>query len=481
MQLAAKGDTSADSAVSLSLSGQIRILAGRSAFQFRFLHMRTSLVFLLAAPLWAQDSLSLRRAVQLAIRENKGVAGAAAGARASEARIAQARAGMLPKINYSESYARSDNPVFVFSSLLTQHQFGAEDFSLGPLNRPDFLNNFQSQVTVDQPIYDAGQTRNAVKSAELARKMTGEELRLVQMNVISGAVRAYYGALLAAENLTAAEQAVRSAEADLRRAETVLAAGISTDADVLSIRVHLAAMTEQRIDRAADVDVAKAALNDALGLPLDTPHALTTPLEALVLPDLALEAIEISASASRPEAQQTRLATSLAQTRADGARSAMLPQVGFRGAFEADRQRFVVRGGANWLAAISLRWNLFNGSADKARIAETGHLVKRAEADEQRTDSAIRLQVRRAYAGLKAAQQRIQVATAAVAQAEESLRITQNRYEAGMNNVTDLLRTETAVLESRTRYLAAIHDQRIAATMLELAAGRLNADSEVLN
>ena len=45
-------------------------------------------------------------------------------------------------------------------------------------------------------------------------------------------------------------------------------------------------------------------------------------------------------------------------------------------------------------------------------------------------------------------QQRIEVAKAAVAEAEESLRITQNRYEAGMSNVTDLLRTETAVLEA---------------------------------
>src|ERR1019366_2759391 len=423
--------------------------------------MRTTLVFLLAIPIWAQDPLSLREAVRLAIRENKAIAGTTAGARASETRIIQAHAGMLPKINYSESFARSNNPVFVFSSLLTQHQFGVENFAIGPLNRPDALNNFQSQVTVDQPIYDAGQTRNAVKSAELAQKMTGEEQRLVQMNVISGVARAYYGAVLAAENLKAADQAVGAAEAGLKRAEPGRAAGMSTDVDVLSIRVHLAAVTEQRIDRAADVDVAQAALNDALGLPLDTPHTLTTPLEALKLPDLALEAIEGSASASRPEARQTHLATSLAQTQADGARSAMLPQVSFRGAFEADRQRFVDRGGVNWLAAISLRWNLFNGSADKARIAETGHLVKRAEFDEQRTDSAIRLQMRRAYAGLKAAQQRIEVAKVAVAQAEESLRITQNRYEAGMNNVTDLLRTEAA--------------------MLDLAAGSLNADSEVLN
>jgi outer membrane protein TolC len=68
-----------------------------------------------------------------------------------------------------------------------------------------------------------------------------------------------------------------------------------------------------------------------------------------------------------------------------------------------------------------------------------------------------------------------------VAEAEESLRITQNRYESGLSNVTDLLRNETALLESRTRYLAAVHDQRIAATMLELATGRLSADSEVLN
>src|SRR5262249_1399019 len=136
--------------------------------QARFIFMRCTLVFLLAAPLWAQDPLSLREAVRLAIRENKAIAGTTAGARASEARVAQARGGNLPKINYSESFARSNNPVFVFSSLLTQHQFGVENFDIHTLNRPEALDNFQSQLTVDQVIYDAGQTRIAVKSAELA-------------------------------------------------------------------------------------------------------------------------------------------------------------------------------------------------------------------------------------------------------------------------------------------------------------------------
>jgi outer membrane protein TolC len=431
--------------------------------------------------MWAQDALSLKEAVRLALRENQAVAGANAGVRAAEARVDQARGGALPRVNYSESYTRSDNPVFVFSSLLTQHQFGVENFNIGPLNRPDSINNFQSVVTVDQNLYDAGQTRTAVKSADLARRMTEEDRKRVQMEVIAGATRAYYGAALAAETLKTAEQALGSAQADLERAQSVRAAGMSTDVDVLSIRVHLAAVNEQRINRAADLDVAKAALNDALGLPLDAPHTLTTTLTPLELPDLNLEDLEKQASGGRPEAKAMLLATDMAHTQADAARVALLPQVSFRAAFEADRERFITRGGANWLAGVNLRWNLFNGFADKARIAEAGQVVARSEADRQRTDSALRLQVRRAYAGLRAAVPRIEVTRAAVAEAEESLRITQNRYASGMATVTDLLRNETAALESRTRYLAAAHDQRVAAAMLEFAAGRLTADSEVLN
>ena len=86
----------------------------------------------------------MREAVRLALRENKAIAATDAGMRASEARIDEARAGRLPKVNYSESFVRSDNPVFVFSSLLTQHQFGTDNFNIGPLNRPDSINNFQS-------------------------------------------------------------------------------------------------------------------------------------------------------------------------------------------------------------------------------------------------------------------------------------------------------------------------------------------------
>jgi outer membrane protein TolC len=436
---------------------------------------------LLCAPIRAQEPISLKDAVRMALAGNRSIAASAASNDAAASRITQARSGWLPKVNYSESWARSDNPVFVFSSLLTQHQFGEQNFQIGPLNQPDFLNNFQSLVTADQPVYDAGKTRRAVRSSELARDITNEETRRTQMDVIAAVVRSYSDTQLRADQLSATSQAMRSVESDLGRAESRLSAGMTTDVDVLSIRVHLAGVQEERIRRSADLDVARAALNDALGLPLDAAHTLTTAMVPLALADAALDGYERNAVASRPEARQARTAKTIAETNAADARGNFLPQVNLHTAFEADRQRFYNQGGANWLVSIGLRWNLFNGFADKARIEETQSALRRSSAEQERADSAIRLQVRRAWAELRAAQQRIETARAAQAEAEESLRISQNRYEAGLATVTDLLRVETALLETRTRYLAAVHDQRIAAAMLELAAGTLTADSEVLN
>jgi outer membrane protein TolC len=99
---------------------------------------------------------------------------------------------------------------------------------------------------------------------------------------------------------------------------------------------------------------------------------------------------------------------------------------------------------------------------------------------ERRSASGIQLQVQAAYLDFQSAQERIEVASATVAMAEESLRITKNRYQNGLATVTDLLRNETALLETKTRRLAAIHDQRLSAAMLELAAGTLSSASAAL-
>ena len=444
--------------------------------------MRKRFAFaILAAPLWAQDPLSLKDAVQIALAKHPTIEASAAALEAAQHRIEQARAGYYPKLNYTESYTRSNNPVFVFSSKLAQRRFTAEDFAIDSLNHPDSINNFQSQVMLDQLVYDFGMTKNVVQAARLGADIASQDERRARMHVMVGVLRAYYGTVLSAESLRVAEEAVRSAEADLQRAEAIRAAGMSTDADVLSIRVHLASVREQRIRRSFDLEVAKAALNEALGLPLETPHTLASTLVPALVSDATLAQLEQVAAAERPEARQTLLAVQLAQAQASSAKAGYWPRFFVRAGVEADRNKFLTEGGGNWLASAGLQWNLFNGFETRARTHEVSQALRGARAQERRAASGIRLEVREAYFNLQAAQERIEVARVAVQMAEESLRITKNRYESGLSNVTELLRNETALLETRLRHLTAIYDQRLAAGALEVAAGTLTVDSAVMN
>ena len=430
------------------------------------------LAALLPAAGWAQSPLSLRDAVSRALSSHPSMSASDSAIDAANTHMEQAQSGRLPKVNYAESWQASNNPVFVFGALLTQRQFAESNFAIGSLNNPAALNNFQSVLSVDQPLYDAGQTKQARNSAELGSKVAAEDKRKAEQQLIGRVASTYYGVLLASELGGVADAAVRSAEADLQRAESVRDAGMSTDADVLAIRVHLAAMREEQIRLRADIQVAEAALNETMAEPLYRRFNLTTPLTATMAP--------ADATINRPEIRQAELAAQLAENQIQTARAAYLPQVSLRGAVEADRQRFITRAGANWFAGVTLRWNLFNGYADRARIEESTHNLKRAQALEKQATEGAKLEVVRARAQMDAAQQRIGVADAAIAQAEESLRITKNRYEAGLTTVTELLRGETALAEARFRKLAAVHDQRVAGVAVAFAQGNLDSNSEVL-
>jgi outer membrane protein TolC len=279
-----------------------------------------------------------------------------------------------------------------------------------------------------------------------------------------------------------ARQSVDSAKSDLDRAESIYHSGRSTQADVLAVRVHLAAVQEQQIRASNDLAVSRAALNDALGVGLDRAFELTTPLESGVgAPDGTLEEYGHLAAENRPEMRQAELVQRLARTQRQIAGAAYWPQVTFEGIVETDSQNFFSKGGANWFTAVTLRWNLWNGGETKARVEQAHFAESRAEALRKSADSAIHLEVLKAYLEVRSAAQRVEVASAAAAEAEEAHRIIQNRHQAGLITVTELLRSEVALAAARTRRLAAVYDHRVAAAALEHAAGTLAADSALVN
>ena len=431
-----------------------------------------------ALPVSAQEPLDLPGAVQRALTAHPSLTAAASRIDAAEARRDQARSGFLPRVQYRESFQRGNNPVYVFGALLTQRQFTEANFAINSLNRPDALNNFQSQLSAEQTLWDFGATRRGIRTAEIGKELSQEERRGLELQVLAGVARAYHGVTLAADALKVAEEAKKSAEADLQRAEAVRAAGLATEADVLSVKVHLASVEEQRIRRQYDLDVARAALNEALGLPLDTAHTLTSPLTP-ALPSTETT-LETRAREDRPEVRGARLGGELADSQASLARAQLLPRIVTRGVLEANRQTFVTRGGGNWMFMAALEWNLFDGNRARAQAAEARHMAASARAQQRQMENAVALEVRKARADVQSATERIAVSEAAVTQAEESLRILRNRYSAGLATMTDLLRAETALLETKTRKLAAVYDQRMSAIALERAAGTLNGASNVL-
>jgi len=67
-------------------------------------------------------------------------------------------------VSFVESWQRGNQPVFVFSSLLSARQFGAANFAVDALNYPDANGFFHASLGVEQLLFDGGRQRSAVST-----------------------------------------------------------------------------------------------------------------------------------------------------------------------------------------------------------------------------------------------------------------------------------------------------------------------------
>jgi outer membrane protein TolC len=295
--------------------------------------------------------------------------------------------------------------------------------------------------------------------------------------VIFNVVKAYTDELLARENVRVAEAAVESAQSDLHRAEARQEEGQAVPSDLLSAQVQLAQAKEDLLQAQNAVDLAHAALNVAIGLPEDAATRIESRLkeasfEAGALTDRQQQALKI-----RPDLREAGLGVEHAANGQRMARAEFLPKVNVFSSWEEDNQTFLKRGGNNWTAGVALNFNIFDGGANRASLAAAHYRQTQAQALLAQMAAAVKLQVREAYLNLTTAQQRVEVSRQAQAEAEESLRIIQNRYEAGLATITDLLQVETAHTSAQKNYLNALSDYRRSYAALELATGELAPDS----
>jgi len=426
---------------------------------------------LAAATTSAQSVLTLDEATAQALGGNRALEATRSGAREAASRADEARSGFFPRVSVVESWQRGNNPVFVFSSLLSARQFGAQNFAIEALNHPDPLGFFHGAVAVDQVLFDGGRTGGGADLAAAARTFAEAGRDEVALGLTVDVARAYGRVLRGDAAARAATAAVAAAQEDVTRAERRRDAGTVTDADVLSIRVHLAAMRQRAIQATGEAAIARAELNRLRGAAIDADFAVQEPAPPLAAALPGWPALVAEAEAQRPELQRGAAAVDMAEAGRRQSKAAWWPQVAAQAAYQYDGTSFAERASA-WTVGGEVRWSFATGGAAKASVRAATEAEQRARLAHEDVRAAVQVDLRTALSRLESATAREEVARATVEQARESQRIVRNRYDAGMAGVSDVLGAATAVLDAETSRVSALVDRIEAQAALNRALGR---------
>jgi outer membrane protein len=424
--------------------------------------------------------VTLEQAVHMALQQNPAFRTSEDDSDAARARLKQAQAAWMPRFDFHQDFTRGNNPVYVFGTKLTQRQFSTADFALNNLNTPRPLDNFQTRLEGQWRLFDSGQTlfhQRAAKKLVTAADFQTEQAR---QDLILEVIRAYYGVLVLQENAKAAEEALKTAEASAGRMVTMQKAGLIVDSDLLSAKVFAAQMKDREIRANNELALAEMQLARLMGEAVDTP---AEPLGGLSEPGASSGSVQEwlqTALAKRPALRAAELQENAMNDESKAAKSEFGPKIGLFGTAERDAMALGGPSGTNWVAGARLDLNLFAGGAQKARMEEAQANASKAKHNVEWFRSGIQLEVRKAYLDAEAAAQRAAAARDASEQSKESLRIVQNRFESGLTTVTELLRSQSAQLDARTGYLAALQDWQVARAQLERAAGVLTPESKLI-
>jgi outer membrane protein len=422
--------------------------------------------------------LTLQQAVKIALEKNPQRKVALADTRAASAGVKEARSSLLPRVMFSETATAGDDPVYVFGSKLRQQRFTSSDFALNVLNTPTPFGNYATRFGGTWNLFDSLMSWRSLNRSERVKDAAAQQLDRTDQEIVFHVTESYYAVLLEKKQLDVAEQALKTAEAILEQSKNRVESGVAVESDSLSAQVRLAARKQELVRAKNNVSMAQAQLSAAMGLSTQGEFEPTDEVTERELPLASLEELEKQAVEMRPDLKRMRSEEAAQQQSVSMAKSSFGPRVNAFAGWEMDNPTLLAGGGGNnWLAGIEVQVDLFQGGAKRAELSREQALQDKIAAARESATDAVRLEVRRAYYDVDATRQQIEVARAAIAESQESLRINQDRYEAGLMTITDLLAAEDAARRTQTDYWEAVCRYYTGYAALELASGTLNPQS----
>jgi len=431
------------------------------------------------APIFSQGSpggsLTLEQAVEQALSQHPQVKAAQYHLEAGDAGVEAARSPLYPHFHLTEKFNHTNNPMWAFATRLNQKTITREDFDPDQLNDPNAISNFTTSISVSWELFSGGRTQAGLEQAKQNQQTASVSLKKVRQEIIAHTSKAYIGLLLARENLGVIEQAVETARAHSVFIESRYKGGFVVKSDLLRAQVRLAELDQERLSAQSRVNVAQAALNASMGS-YDNPEIqTTTPFQDCVETQGSLEDWIERAISNHPDIEHLNLLEGVAESEIRKAKAGHWPFLHLVGSYDMDTEGFSDFGESYAVGAMA-QIPLYRGGQTRSAVLAATAAWKQAQEIKKSARLLITLKNRQAYYETQSAWKRIAVAKSALEQAEEGLRIVENRYRNGMLTLVSLLDAEMARREARVNHFKALHDYKVARIDLMLAAGVIDTE-----
>lgn len=414
----------------------------------------------------ANDTITLAKVLESALRTNPVVAGAEARLNAAEASTGEARAARLPTV--------------AATALATQYQ---EPMVVAPLHGfslaspPQFESTlYQGHASAEYTLFDGGARGARIRAAESRAASAESGVAVARDAVLAEATSAYLSVLTAADVLRAHDRWLAALEEEQDRARQLFEQGQTARVAVLRAQASLSQARAEREAANEQLRLAVRRLSRVSGLDaprLDTAALIPVSLRAETLP--GRDALVERARMANPGLAQAASRVAALETGVAAAKSSYLPRVSLSGRYSAFGAPGVDLAG-EWQAGVQLSYPLFTGGARGAGVERAEAEAEGARSDRRQAEQQVEDAVDAALVAYRSARARVTALEAAVEQSAEVARIEALALESGAGVQTDYLRAEAQLVQARSGLAQARHGEAQARVRLAQATGTLTME-----
>ena len=429
------------------------------------------LVFYIAsASLFAQNAnLTLKQSLEIGIKNSKDLIISKAKLVSSDAQVSAANSQMLPQLSFTANYTRLSNvpPFEVALPFLPQPIVVS----------PTILDNYNLRLSLQQPLFTGFRLlslKNAAKSNyNASRTDYSKSINEVAWKIQNGFWN-YYRAQL---NVNVFNENLAQIKQHLDDTKNFLANGVATKNDLLKLEVQYSNVKLQKIDVENQLDIARAAFNQAIGLPLEANTQIDPEQIKVEQSDLNYQNLLAEANENRNEIKSLEFRLNASTDLLKAAEAGWYPSIFLTGDYMYNKpnQRFlpaINQFKDTWDVGVTLSWSLWNWgyTSSQTTVAEQNKIE--TETSLSQLKDAINIEVYQNYLVFKRSYDKVEVSKLGVQQAEENYRIIQEKYNTQVASSTDLIDAETSLLQAKTNYNNSLTEYELAKVQLDKSVGK---------